>query len=347
MSDKLFRDGGPHNIKRTGPDEYAMTITLPKDSDGRVARECPIDTCSPSYFKVKPGTGITDGQEIAYCPYCRFGSTPNDFTTKEQLRYAKDIALDEAHEGIERMLKSSLGIDSSGKKIMGGGLLSIEMSYSPGQRPRVWLPFEEEVRRDLVCPQCGLDHSVYGLATWCPDCGKDIFLTHVEAELNVVRAMLSDIGRRRENLGVRIAAKDMENCLEDTVSIFEAVLRAEARRCRVAQNIAAEEIEHFFKKIGNAFQSVRRAEDIFAKEFNVSLLNALSENDISKLVSTLEKRHPITHNLGVVDKKYIERARTAEREGREILLDADEIESAIEFSMKIFIAVHAQMFGQK
>jgi len=42
--------------------------------------------------------------------------------------------------------------------------------------------------------------------------------------------MLADIPRRRENLGRRIAAKDRKNCLEDTVSIFEAVLRALVRR---------------------------------------------------------------------------------------------------------------------
>ena len=347
MSGKLFREGGPHNIKKTGPDEYTMKITEPEDSDGRVARECPVEICSPGYFKVKPGTGITNGQEIAYCPYCRFGSPPNDFTTKEQQRYAKDIVQKEAHEGIERMLIDSLGLGPSGKKKIGGGFLSIEMSYKPGPKLHVWRPFEEEVRRDVVCPHCGLDHSVYGLASWCSDCGKDIFLTHVEAELNVVRAMLSDIGRRREILGTRVAAKDIENCLEDTVSIFEAVLRAEARRYLVARNTEAEEIELFFKKVGNAFQNLRRAEDILAKEFNVPLLDALSEKNISNLVSTLEKRHPITHNLGVVDKKYIERARTAEREGREILVDAGEIESAIDFSMKIFHSVHAHMFFEE
>ncbi len=61
MSD-LFMPGGPHNIKRTGPDQYSMSISLPKDTDGMHARECPSEVCSPAYFKVKPGTGITQGQ---------------------------------------------------------------------------------------------------------------------------------------------------------------------------------------------------------------------------------------------------------------------------------------------
>ena len=345
MSEKLFREGGPHRIKRTGSDEYAMNVTLPKDTDGRIARECPDETCSPGYFKVKLGTGITEGQEVAYCPYCRVKNAPNDFTTQEQMRYAKDLVLKEAHDGVDRMLKETLGLGSSGKKTIGAGFLSIEMSYKPGQRPHVRRPFEEDVRRDVVCPHCGLDHSVYGLATWCADCGEDIFLTHIEAELKVVQTMLFDTGRRRESFGDRAAAKDIENCLEDAVSIFEAVLRAEARRYLAQTDKTGEDTDQFFKKVGNAFQNVRRAESIFEKDFNVSLLRALSEAEISALERTFEKRHPITHNLGVVDKKYIERARTAGRKGREILVNVDEIESAIDFSIRIFRAVHADMFG--
>lgn len=345
MSDKLFREGGPHKIRKTGPDEYTMNITLPEDSDGRVARECPNGDCSPGYFKVKLGTGITDGQEVAYCPYCRFEGEPSEFTTQEQVRYAQDLVLREAHEGVERMLKGALGLGPSGRRKMGGDFLSIEMSYKPGPRPHVRRPFEEEVRRDVVCPHCGLDHSVYGLAIWCADCGEDIFLTHVEAELNVVRAMLTDVARRRESLGTRVAAKDIENGLEDAVSIFEAVLRAEARRYLIARGTATEDIDRFFKKVGNAFQSVRRAEETFSEEFEISLLSALSEDEIDALVGIFDKRHPITHNLGVVDKKYIERARADEQEGREIYVNAEEVESAIALSMKIFSTVHAHMFA--
>ena len=345
MREKLFREGGPHKIKRTGIDEYTMNIVIPKDSDGRIARECPAKTCSPGYFKVKNGTGITEGQALVYCPYCKTEGEVGDFTTQEQIRYAKELLLNETHEGIDRMIKEAFDLGPSSKKKIGGGFLSIEMSYKPGQRSHVRRPFEEDVRRDIVCPHCKLDHSVYGLATWCADCGKDIFLTHIAAELNVVETMLSDVGRRRGSFGGRVAAKDIENCLEDVVSIFEAVLRAEARRYLVQTDKSEYEIDQFFKKVGNAFQNVGRAQTIFEDDFSVCLLRALSEAEITALEDTFEKRHPITHNLGVIDKKYIERARTADREGREILVNVDEIESAIEFSLKIFHSVHADMFG--
>ena len=36
-----------------------MNVPLPEDADGRLARACPHDDCSPGYLKVKPGTGLT------------------------------------------------------------------------------------------------------------------------------------------------------------------------------------------------------------------------------------------------------------------------------------------------
>jgi len=58
MSFELFQEGGPLKAKKTGSDQYSMSVSIPKDEDGRVARECPNQECSPSYFKVTPGTGI-------------------------------------------------------------------------------------------------------------------------------------------------------------------------------------------------------------------------------------------------------------------------------------------------
>ena len=82
----LFREGGPHAIRRTGHDEYTMSITLPNDALGRIARECPDVECSPGYFKVTPDTGISNGQTAAYCPYCRHGAEPSVFATREQVQ---------------------------------------------------------------------------------------------------------------------------------------------------------------------------------------------------------------------------------------------------------------------
>lgn len=343
MTNELFRNGGGLRAKRVGHDEYEMSITLPTDEDGRIARECHAEGCSPAYFKVKLGTGLS-GAETAFCPYCRHEEEPQGFFTSEQLRYAKDRVLSEASDGVTRMLKDAIGLGPSGKRTIGGGLFSIEMSLKEGSKPHVWRPFEEEVRRDVVCPHCELDQSVYGLATWCADCGMDIFLTHVEAELAVVRLMLADIGRRRESLGKRVAAKDTENCLEDTVSIFEAVLKAMVRRHLIAIGTDQEAVEKAFKQIGNAFQNMERAADVLTEKVNVRLPDILTAAELHRLGSIFGKRHPITHNLGVIDRKYLERVQSAEQEGKEVLVTVSEVEESIDLSLTIFRSMHAALF---
>ena len=344
MSDELFREGGPLNIKKTGSSQYSMKIPLPESEDGRTARECPNEECSPGYFKVKGGTGITEGLEFAFCPYCKNQATPNDFVTKDQLRYAQDLAFGEAQEGIERMIGEALGLGASGKNKIGGGFLSIEMSFKPGSKPIVNRPFEEEVRRDVVCPFCGLDQSVYGLATWCADCGKDIFLTHVEAELAVTRSMLNDVAGRRERLGVRIAAKDLENCLEDAVSVFEAVLRAFVRRFKSQNGVSTDDIDKFLGRVGNVFQNIKRSQEIFSAEVGMPLFFETSVGGIELLSQAFQKRHSITHNLGVIDKKYMQQARSAEKEGQEVLISEREIREVIELSKQVFASLHRRMF---
>jgi hypothetical protein len=205
---------------------------------------------------------------------------------------------------------------------------------------------EEELRRSLDCPRCGLNHAVFGLAVWCPSCGADIFLTHVDSELAVIRAMLADAGRRRELLGSRIAAQDIENCLEDVVSIFEAVGRALLARHLRGKGMGKEDVEELLrKKVGNAFQSIKRAEEVSREHAGVELLDGVDARVSDALRATFEKRHPITHNLGVVDRKYLEKAMTAEREGRDVRVSGEEVSEAIRGTMVVLSGLHARLFS--
>jgi hypothetical protein len=334
---RLFREGGPHNVKHLGNDQYQMSLAIPKDADGRIARECPNRSCSPAYFKVTPGTGIVDGHAVAYCPYCKHEAEPSDFTTREQIRYAKDIALREAQGGIDDMIKEVFGLGPSGKKKMGSGFISMEMSYKPSTPRHVRRPYEDEVRRDVVCPHCTLDQTVFGLATWCSDCGNDIFLIHASAEISVTQSMLKDVGRREQDLGKRVGAKDLENCLEDAVSIFEASVKALVRRALAERGDDQTTIDAQMKKIGNSFQSTERSKEQLLRLFDYSP----SQADLwERLSRCFEKRHPVTHNLGVVDKKYLERAQQAEREGREVRISENEVAVLLEDTYSAISDIH-------
>ena len=345
MKYDLFKEGGNHKTKRTGPDEYTMSIQIPSDADGLVGRECPDSSCSPGYFKVKLGTGITKGQGEAYCPYCRNIDEPNDFATKAQIEYAKNVMLRETEKGISDMIESAIGLGSSRKKRFGGDLISMEISYKPGRLPHVRPPIEEELRRDITCPRCGLEHAVFGLASWCPDCGSDIFLTHVNMEFAVVRRMLGDVKRRHGRLGARVAARDVENALEDTVSIFEATLRAMTRRYMKNLETSDEDIEDVLsKRVGNKYQNVQLAAEVCEHKFGVELFADFSKRDVEAFKLTFEKRHPITHNLGIIDRKYLEKVRSGELKGRDVPVTVEEIEGAIAFSTQILQNLHYHLF---
>ena len=342
MEHEFLEQGGQYDVERTGPDTYKLSIELPMDPDGMIARECPSENCLPAYFKVKPGTGVI-GQTEAFCPYCFQKAEPGNFATTTQADYMEQIGMREALGGVDRMVKNALDLDSSGRKKIEGGLLSIEISYDPGPLPPLWHPLGEELRRDLICPKCGLEHAVFGIAVWCPDCGSDIFLQHVSKEYDVVKLMLSDVDNRRERLGSRVAARDIENALEDTVSIFEAVLRAMTRR-RLLLHLPPVDVEEVLKKIGNKYQSISLAAETALKELDLPLFETLNDDEIKTLRVTFEKRHPITHNLGIVDRKYLEKVQSGEPEGREVRVAARDVLHAIDLCFKVITDVYPKVF---
>ena len=343
MSSDLFREGGPHKIRKTGSDQHTFSISIPKDADGRIARECPDKNCSPGMFKVTPGTRVTDGQEIVFCPYCRGEAEPSDYTTQEQIRYAKDIAMSEAHDGINRMLKKSLGLDSRGKRSFGGDLLKIDMELKQSRKPPVRRPYADLLRRDVLCPACGLDHSVYVLATWCSDCGQDIFTTHVLGEIGVVHTILSDVPRREDAFGVRIAASDIENALEDLVSIFEATLKYEIRRYATGNGVSRDEVDKQMGRLGSRLQSVRNAIEILPKQCGIGF-DGTPNDELDRLDRLFQKRHPITHNLGVIDRKYLERMQTGEPEGREVRVTLRDVSNAATAVFGVLERFHTRLY---
>jgi hypothetical protein len=208
----------------------------------------------------------------------------------------------------------------------------------------VWRPHEDILQRDLICPHCTLDHSVYGLAVWCPDCGKDIFTTHIHGEIRVIEAIIGDVDRRRQELGARVAARDLENALEDLVSIFEAALKFEIRRYLKAKGNNSDQIDAAMKKIGSRLQSVSNAVSIIPEFCGGISLFSTGSADEGKLDRVFQKRHPITHNLGVVDRKYIERVRSGEAEGTEVRVEKNEILETAKVTYSVLSEFHSKLF---
>jgi predicted nucleic acid-binding Zn-ribbon protein len=165
----------------------------------------------------------------------------------------------------------------------------------PMSLPAVGRPVEEELRRDVRCAHCGLIHAVFGLATWCPDCGCDIFMAHVRAELEVLRHVLGAVESRKEMLGPRAAARDVENTLEDLVSVGEAVLKVVTRRHLLLSGRSEAEISDLLERqIRNGFQNLARVQPLVVQHTGGILGRSNADGEFDWLCGVLEKRHPIT-----------------------------------------------------
>lgn len=329
-------------MKKSGNDKYTGTLTLNAGVDGMVGRACSDDTCVPGYFRVKFGTGITTPQMQCYCPYCAKGAPPDSFFTPAQVDYIQASVFEELKPTVHQMLRDAFKVDSGGRRSF-GDFVTLQLSDPP--RPQVISrPVEEELRRDLTCPHCGLVHAVFGFAVTCPDCGNDIFLTHVHEEFAVVEKILAAVPERAKTLGQRAAARDVENTLEDVVSIFEFVMKLVTRRVLARQGKLESEIESAFKKVGNKYQNAVAGADLYMSLTGEQLFAALTPAEFESFKGTFEKRHPITHNLGVVDRKYLERATSHALEGQELRVTVEEIQQAIGLAEKVFSDVY-KSFG--
>ncbi|MEZ6235284.1 MAG: hypothetical protein R3B68_13935 [Phycisphaerales bacterium] len=70
----------------------------------------------------------------------------------------------------------------------------------------------------------------------------------------------------------------------------------------------------------------------------------LDQEWIERFKHIIEKRHPITHNLGIVDRKYLERVRSREAEGRDVNLEANEVNAALDAVLALVGGVHRLLF---
>lgn len=114
--------------------DVSIEINLPLDADGFLSRECP--DCERQ-FKWKPTSSNTDRSENAeiesyYCPYCYRPASPNNWWTKEQFEYAKQIAFKQVLESELRNLQRRINQASNASSLI---QMKASMSESPEPEP--------------------------------------------------------------------------------------------------------------------------------------------------------------------------------------------------------------------
>ena len=295
------------HLRRLGT---SNSISLQADGNRFTGRECPQPHCE-GYFKIEFGTGLKGDGLPCHCPYCGHVAGHDEFCTKEQIAYAKSVAMRKITGAIHKDLKN-LEFDHKPEGAFGIGF---SMKVKPGRLPPIHHYREKQLETEVVCTNCTLRYSVYGVFAFCPDCGQHNSIQILNKNLEVVGKML-EMATREEKV---LAEKLIENALEDCVSAFDGfgreVCRIHANRARTPAK--AEKMN---------FQNLEGARKSFLDLFGIDLSTTVGPEEWLAATMAFQKRHLIAHKLSVVDQDYVTKTGDSRAVvGRKIVIDAGEV----------------------
>ena len=253
-----------------------IPITIQPDKDGYTGRECPA--CQ-KYFKIKFGTGLP-GVTDCHCPYCNHVGSQNEFWSKQQINYAKSVALNKiSGELLRQMKKLERQPDRN-------AFFSIGITVK-GQLTPIAYYTEKELEEHIICSVCTLQYTIYGAFGYCPDCGIRNSQQIVNANFDLALKIL-DLS---SNADGEIKSKLVENALEDVVSAFDGFGR--------------EHCENLSYKI--SFQNIAAAKDKLLKEEGLDISVGLETKKWSFICDQFQKRHLLAHKMGIIDEEFVKK----------------------------------------
>lgn len=308
-----------------------FSVPLPLDEDGMVGRECPSDDCQPRYFKIAPrkenfnnnsqlGSTAEIQEDTLFCPYCGYSANMQEYVTRDQLEWLKSMIIRDMARTVQNVFKGTFGSNQT----FHGGLFSISLTYKPGTLPSVRHYAEKKLKRIIECDECGGRYAVYGVAVFCPHCGKGNLIVHLHRSVETVRALLDIKSDIEKVAGNEAGYQLLGNCLEDCVSLFEGFLRviySQALQKLVTDNVRLQKLS----ELKNSFQNIARGENIIRNDIGWELFEGFSPIDRDFVEIQFAKRHVITHNLGLVDHRYQVQAQTWRRTGQDIEISLQEV----------------------
>lgn len=287
-----------------------ISVSVPTDENGLTGRECPKADCE-GYFKIEFGTGLSGTDLPCHCPYCGHTAGQSDFWTKAQIEYAKSVALRKIGSALNKDLKK-LEFDHKPKGDFGIG---ISMKFKPGRPIPIRHYREQQLETEIICDNCTLHYSVYGVFAFCPDCGQHNSLQILKKNLEVAVKML---GLAAE-LDEQVSEKLVEDALENCVSTFDGFGR---ELCRVHAHLATNES----RLKGLSFQNLGHARERLLDLFEVDLAALVTSEAWINALTAFQKRHLLAHKMGVIDQEYVNK--TGEMTaipGRKVAVCAEEV----------------------
>jgi predicted RNA-binding Zn-ribbon protein involved in translation (DUF1610 family) len=297
-----------------------FSIPMSPDEDGLVGRQCPNEECYPRYFKIAPREDAdedstvepnTESPSILYCPYCGREDGFQQFTTDDQREWILSMVKRDVVRNIQGVFERSFR-------------RSRIFRVKRGSLPVLRRYQEEKLKRITSCESCGGTYAVYGVATRCPRCGAGSLQHHLRRSADITRTMLKMTRIMAEQGGSEAEYKHLCNCLEDCVSLFEGFLRKLYGEALTA-TLTREDSQKKVAGLGNVFQNPTRAEKTLRSELAWELFAVTDPADRDFLEWQFAKRHVITHNMGLVDEKYLTQVRSRQRAGQDVEVETEDV----------------------
>ena len=291
-----------------------FSFSLPADENGFIGRECPV--CS-RYFKIKPGTGLPHATNC-YCAYCGKTGENTDFYTKDQIEFAKSLALREVHRQLGEAFQ---GIRTASERQ--DGFLRLTISFKEGSPPGLFRYREQDLESQTVCDECALEYTVYGVFAFCPDCGAHNSLQIFGKSMDTIEKMLELSSKQSAEIRTYL----VQDALENVVSAFDGFGRECIRMVLRSRGISSEPC---------SFQNLERAAEWLHRELKVDFKSLVNSNEWQCLVNTFGKRHLLAHSMGVVDERYLRSTNdNAAIVGHKVRIDATEVQRSIELLRRL------------
>ena len=269
-----------NHLRRLGS---SFAIQIPADDEGFTGRECPNPECE-GYFKVVFGTGLKGEAAPCHCPYCGHTAQHDEFWTQEQIQYIRSAALRRVGDAIRKDLKA-VEFEHKPRGTFGIGF---SMKVKSGRPIPIHRYRERQLETVVVCSDCTLRYSVYGVFGFCPDCRKHNSLQILNKNLDVITKMIQLSGTVEHELSRKI----IESALEACVAALDGFGR---------------ELCSVYGRSGVSFQNLENTARRLKQICGVNLRKAWSEEDWQEVHRMFQKRHVIAHRMGVVDEEYVSR----------------------------------------
>jgi hypothetical protein len=288
-------------------------VPLPRDENSYLGRECPNSGCQ-KYFKIKPGTGLTGTDLPCHCPYCGHTGPMHDFGTQNQIDYATSVVTRKVQEAVVRDLED-MARDFNRHSF--NDIFSIKMGIEASPQPlRHYI--EQELETDVQCASCTLQYSIYGVFAFCPDCGVHNSIQILEKNLELSAKEL-DLASQTDNADLEEHL--IGDALENVVSAFDGFGR---QVMSLAGAGSAAKPDEF------SFQNISAADAKVASRFGSALSAPLDADSWNLVVRCFQKRHLLSHKLGVIDEKYVATANDPTAcVGRKVRIDSQEVRELI------------------